>query len=100
LPAIIALPPLSQWHFLRALSLGDACPCWDGLFKGTYSLDKKSVMFNIEAESLGIFSLTVMFSCITYAGFKACLQLFFNGHLRFGALLPVVANLHGDSTFV
>jgi hypothetical protein len=57
-------------------------------------------MFNIEAESLGIFALTVMFSCITYAGFKAGLQLFFDGHLRFGALLPVIANLHGDATFL
>jgi hypothetical protein len=57
-------------------------------------------MFNVEAESLGIFALTVMFSCITYAGFKAGLQLFFDGHLRFGALLPVIANLHGDTAFL
>ncbi len=76
--------------------MGDICPCWDGKFKGTYSLDKKSVMFNIEAESLGIFALTVMFTCITYSGFKIIIQNFFEGHLRVGALLPIAANVHGE----
>lgn len=79
----------------RARAFGDTCPCWDGKFKGTYSLDKKSVMFNIEAESLGIYALTVLFTCITYSGFKTILQNFFEGHLRLGALLPVAANVHG-----
>jgi hypothetical protein len=83
----------------RARAMGDNCPCWDGLSKGTYSLDKKSVMFNINSESLGIWAVTVMFICITYAGFKSLVQLFFDGHLRFLALLPVLANVHGDHIF-
>ena len=76
--------------------MGDVCPCWDGLFKGTYSLDKKSVMFNIDSETLGIFALTVTFICVTYAAFKTGIQLYFDGHFRAAALLPVLANVHGE----
>jgi hypothetical protein len=53
-------------------------------------------MFNINSETLGIWAVTVMFICITYAGFKSVIQLFLDGHLRLGALLPVIANVHGD----
>ena len=85
---------------LRALKLGDPCPCWDGLFKGTYvAAEKKSFMFNIETESLGIFALTVMFTCLTYVGFKTVLQLFLDGQLRVAALLPILANVHGEHVF-
>ena len=75
---------------------GDACACWDGKFKGTYSLDKKSIMFNVEAESLGIFALTVMFTCVCNAGFKTILQTLIAGRLRLVALLPIAANAHGE----
>ena len=90
------MPPSFESHLCRARAMGDSCPCWDGKLKGTYSLDKKNVMFNIEAESLGIFALTVMFTCITYSGFKIIIQNFFEGHLRVGALLPIAANVHGE----
>ena len=94
-----AMPPSFESHLCRARAMGDSCPCWDGKLKGTYSLDKKNVMFNIEAESLGIFALTVLFTCITYSGFKTILKNFFEGHLRVGALLPVAANVHGKLIF-
>ncbi len=56
-------------------------------------------MFNIETESLGIFALTVMFICVTYAGFKTIFQLFLDGQLRVAALLPILANVHGEHVF-
>lgn len=56
-------------------------------------------MFNIETESLGIFALTVMFTCLTYVGFKTVLQLFLDGQLRVAALLPILANVHGEHVF-
>ena len=53
-------------------------------------------MFNIEAESLGIFALIVIFACICNVGFKTILQTLLNGRLRLVALLPIAVNAHGE----
>jgi hypothetical protein len=85
--------------FIRALAMKDSCPCWDGKFKGTYSLDKKNIMFNVDAETLGIFAVTVMFTCLSYSGFQKIIHLIVEGSLKYSALIPVAANLHGEDAF-
>jgi len=85
--------------FIRSFLMKDSCPCWDGKFKGTYSLDKKNVMFNVDAETLGIFAVTVMFTCVTYSGFQKIVHLIVEGSLKYSALIPVAANVHGDDVF-
>lgn len=98
-PSKAAFSPLkchTRAYLNRSLLLGDSCPCWDGKFRGTYSIaGPRSVMFNVQGESLGIFTLTVFFVALTMMGFRKFCDMLLSARLRWGAVWPILANAHG-----
>ena len=78
-----------------ALAHGDDCPCWDGLFKGSYSINgRHAVFFNIQRESLSIFALTCVFICISFVALKKLIEMILCKRLRLSAFLIIVCNAH------
>jgi hypothetical protein len=79
----------------RALEQGDSCPCWDGLFKGSYGLHgRRAMVFNIQRETLSIFALTCFFVCLVFVALKKVFSMILSKHLRWSAFLIVLCNSH------
>lgn len=79
----------------RALEQGDDCPCWDGLYKGSYSLNgPHALFFNIQRETLCIFAVTCLFVCMAFVALKKFLKMLLNKRLRLSAFMIILCNAH------
>jgi hypothetical protein len=86
----------SHDNLQRALKLGDDCPCWDGLYKGSYGLrSRHALFFNIQREALGIFAISCLFVCLAFVTLKKFFKMLLTKRLRSSAFLIILCNAHG-----
>ncbi len=79
----------------RALAAGDDCPCWDGLYKGSYGLHgRHAVFFNIQRETLCIFAISCLFVCLAFVALKKFFKMLLTKRLRLSAFLIILCNAH------
>lgn len=79
----------------RALAQGDDCPCWDGLYKGSYGLHgRHAIFFNIQRETLCIFAISCLFVCLAFVTLKKFFMMLLTKRLRLSAFLIILCNAH------
>lgn len=85
----------SHDNLKRALAAGDDCPCWDGVYKGSYGLNgRHAIFFNVQRETLLIFAVTCVFVCLSFVALKKFLKMFLTKRLRLSAFLIILCNAH------
>ncbi len=85
----------SHDNLKRALAQGDDCPCWDGLYKGSYGLNgRHAIFFNIQRETLCIFALSCFFVCLSFVALKKFFKMLLTKRLRMSAFLIILCNAH------
>jgi hypothetical protein len=85
----------SHDNLQRALHYGDGCACWDGLHRGSYSVNgRHAIFFNVQRETLGIFALTCLFICLVFVTLQKFIKMLLRKRLRFTAFAIILCNAH------